>query len=283
MNNRFRTYKGKDVTGIGAAACARHGCYCPGAVVDFHKGERYSMSRMIQQQWEKADTFTRQSNMDYALSEAMKNTNIGEISRLLLLYDINCQYSIYLQEQFRNSHFLEMPTNLTLIHGIGLMHIGGHIPACFPRYTPTFIDGAGRVDGEVLESLWSVLNEVSPSTQNATHASRREMLDDHMNDSNWKKMLGTGKWGLSQQRLMLSIFPRGSAAAVVLLISRRYTAAVKGHKAALSDLITLKSSSTDEEIVCWDTMAAKAQADRLDDPAAMDIYDSEAVLRARLR
>lgn len=40
VNNRFRTYKGKDVTGIGATACARHGCYCPGAVVDFHKGER---------------------------------------------------------------------------------------------------------------------------------------------------------------------------------------------------------------------------------------------------
>jgi hypothetical protein len=27
-------------TGIGAAACARHGCYVPHSVVDFHKGER---------------------------------------------------------------------------------------------------------------------------------------------------------------------------------------------------------------------------------------------------
>lgn len=131
--------------------------------------------------------------MDYAFSEAMKNTNIGKISRVILLYDINCQYSVYLMDRFQASHFLDMPQHITLVHGIGLMHIGGHIPSCFPRYTPTFIDGAGRVDGEILESLWSVLNEISPSTQNASHASRREMLDDHMNDSNWKKMLGTGQ------------------------------------------------------------------------------------------
>lgn len=40
VNNRFRIHKGKDVTGIGATACARHGCYCPGSVVNFSKGER---------------------------------------------------------------------------------------------------------------------------------------------------------------------------------------------------------------------------------------------------
>lgn len=45
----------------------------------------------------------------------------------------------------------------------------------------------------------------------------------------------------------------------------------------------LKSSSTPEEIKCWDDMAAKAQVDRLEDPAAMDIYDSDAVLRGWLK
>ena len=28
-------------TGIGATACARHGCFFPNSVVDFQKGERY--------------------------------------------------------------------------------------------------------------------------------------------------------------------------------------------------------------------------------------------------
>ena len=45
------------------------------------------------------------------------------------------------------------------------------------------------VAGEILESLWSVLNKVSPMTRTATLAHRAEILDDHMNDSNFKKML----------------------------------------------------------------------------------------------
>lgn len=131
--------------------------------------------------------------MDYSLCEAIKHSNVGDIERILLLYDINCQYCVYLQKRILDSGGgLELAQHLTIVHGIGLMHIGGHVPSCFPRFSPSFIDGAGRVDGEILESLWAVLNQVSPSTHNATHAARREMLDDHMQDSNWKKMLGTG-------------------------------------------------------------------------------------------
>jgi hypothetical protein len=39
LKDRFLTHKGLDVTGIGATACARHGCFCPGSVVNFVKGE----------------------------------------------------------------------------------------------------------------------------------------------------------------------------------------------------------------------------------------------------
>lgn len=39
-----------EATGVGATACARHGCFVPQAVVDFQKGERYAqMCRW--QQW----------------------------------------------------------------------------------------------------------------------------------------------------------------------------------------------------------------------------------------
>ena len=48
------------------------------------------------------------------------------------------------------------------------------------------------MDGEILESLWSVLNEISSTTQNVTVASHIEMLDDHMGNSNFKKMLDIG-------------------------------------------------------------------------------------------
>jgi hypothetical protein len=45
------------------------------------------------------------------------------------------------------------------------------------------------VDGEILETLWSTLNSISPSMRTASLAHRSEVLDDHMNDSNWKKIV----------------------------------------------------------------------------------------------
>lgn len=35
--------KNLDVTGIGACACGRHGCFFPHCVVDFQKGERWGI------------------------------------------------------------------------------------------------------------------------------------------------------------------------------------------------------------------------------------------------
>jgi hypothetical protein len=32
-----------DVTGVGACACGRHGCFVPHTMVDFQKGERYDI------------------------------------------------------------------------------------------------------------------------------------------------------------------------------------------------------------------------------------------------
>ena len=49
------------------------------------------------------------------------------------------------------------------------------------------------VDGEILETLWSTLNHISPSMRTASLAHRTEVLDDHMNDSNWKKTVSIGK------------------------------------------------------------------------------------------
>jgi hypothetical protein len=60
------------------------------------------------------------------------------------------------------------------------------------RYSPNFIPGSGQVDGEILETLWSSLNEISASARGMSTQHRREVLDHHMNDSNWKKLLGMG-------------------------------------------------------------------------------------------
>ncbi|KAG1826707.1 uncharacterized protein BJ212DRAFT_1257706, partial [Suillus subaureus] len=68
------------VTGVGATACARHGCFVPHAVVDFQKGE-----------W--------QMNMDYSICNALKYPS-EDIGSALIIYDVACQWSI---------HFCHMP------------------------------------------------------------------------------------------------------------------------------------------------------------------------------
>jgi hypothetical protein len=129
--------------------------------------------------------------MDYSLCQALQ-FNTTNISTALVLYDIMCQYGVHLLDRVSQNEYLHIPETLTLKKGIGLFHIHGHQDSCYPRFSPTFIQGAGQVDGEILETLWAPLNQVSGSTRSMTAAHRQEILDDHMNDSNWKKQVKAG-------------------------------------------------------------------------------------------
>ncbi|KIO05632.1 hypothetical protein M404DRAFT_140824, partial [Pisolithus tinctorius Marx 270] len=44
-------------------------------------------------------------------------------------------------------------------------HVHGHKQECYARYAPLFVKGAGWVDSEIIEPLWSLLNIVSASAQ----------------------------------------------------------------------------------------------------------------------
>lgn len=159
--------KACDVTGIVAIACARHGCFAPNSVANLFRGEQ-------------------QKNVDWALLKACQTTNVDSRQGMLLIYDIACQYSIHLRD--RIGHLL--PDGLEVDSAIGLFHVHGHKDLCFFRYASTFIPGAAVVAGEILESLWAVLNAVTPGMRTATLAHRAEIMDDHMTDSNHKKALG---------------------------------------------------------------------------------------------
>jgi len=56
-----------------------------------------------------------------------------------------------------------------------------------------FVQGAGKLDGELLETLGSDFNKVSASVHSMSKAHRAELYDDHMRDSNWKKLVGMGE------------------------------------------------------------------------------------------
>ena len=133
----------------------------------------------------------RQLNMDYSLCKAL-SYNMEDIPVALVMYDIMCQYGVHLKERVENSPELSLPNSLELRTGIGLFHIHGHQDSCLPRFSPSYIPGAKQVDGEIIETLWAPLNNISRSIQGMTLAHRQEVLDAHMNHSNWKKLVNIG-------------------------------------------------------------------------------------------
>ena len=104
---------------------------------------------------------------------------------VLFIYDIVCQYIIHLKD--RIGHLL--PPGLVIDQAIDSFHVHAHKDDCFFRFVTTFIPGAAIVAGQILESLWSNLNSISPTVRTATLPHCAEMLDDHACDSNHKKML----------------------------------------------------------------------------------------------
>lgn len=167
ITNALQASKLCDITGLVAIACARHGCYVPQALLDLFLGEQ-------------------QKNVDFGLLKAILSTGVTPEQGVLLIYDIACQYIVHLRERIGNY----LPLGLDIEAAIGLFHVHAHKDQCFFQYATSFIPGAGVVAGEILESLWSSLNSISPTARTATLAHRAEMLDDHATDSNHKKSLG---------------------------------------------------------------------------------------------
>ena len=134
--------------------------------------------------------------MDYAFLNAFNYLPL--IVMWFLLYDIMCQYWPGFLPRINAlhgivSHIITFNDRLSFKRGIGLFHVHGHIKECYPRYAPTFIQGAGMLDGEIIETLWHTLNDTAGSARSMSWYYRQEYLDAHMGDSNWKKLIRIGQ------------------------------------------------------------------------------------------
>ena len=67
-----------------------------------------------------------------------------------------------------------------------------HVKECYPLFTLNYLEGAGQLDGELMETVWSPLKEIISSTRSMTLQHRREVIDDQIRDHNWKKALASG-------------------------------------------------------------------------------------------
>ncbi|KAG1864793.1 hypothetical protein F4604DRAFT_1882005 [Suillus subluteus] len=163
---------GLAATGVGTIDCARHNMKLPNGVGDLQKGERYR-------------------NMDYLFFSTLHGRCIETLN---VSYDIACQWHKHLWERMAT-----IPLNLHLDpltkfirFFVPKFHLPVHIFKCQTTYSFNFSKNVGRTDGEAPERGWSNINPVASSTKEMGPGSRRDTLDDHFGDWNWKKTVGLG-------------------------------------------------------------------------------------------
>ncbi|KAI6167642.1 hypothetical protein EDD17DRAFT_1750999 [Pisolithus thermaeus] len=140
----------------------------------------------------------RYMNTDYSICNAL-GCGSERITKALVIYDVGCQWSVNFWSRVKNSPSLLLPPALEIVPAVGKFHLAAHKLSCFPRYSLNFVKGAGHLDGEILETLWAPFNKISPTARSMTQAHRQEVYNDHMRDSNWKKLVGLGE-GFSPRR-----------------------------------------------------------------------------------
>ena len=132
----------------------------------------------------------RFANMDYSICQAL--AQVTSVKRALVIYDIGCEWSRHFPERVLATETLSLREDLDVIAAVGKFHLAGHVRECFALFSLNFVQGAGQLDGEILETLWASLDKVAGQTRGMSQAHRQEVLDDFMNDSNWKKLIRSG-------------------------------------------------------------------------------------------
>ncbi|KAG6835885.1 hypothetical protein H0H93_013691 [Arthromyces matolae] len=158
--------KGVDASGVGKVECARHDMKRPIAIGDLQEGEKYI-------------------NMDYFFFSTLSFRTPPDV---VLSYDIVCQWfkslasraSLYGRDKFKDHTFTFL---------VPKFHLAAHIPHCQVSFSFNFTPNVGRTDGEAPERGWAAINAISSSTKEMGPGSRRDTLDDHFGDYNWRKVI----------------------------------------------------------------------------------------------
>ncbi|KAG2144236.1 hypothetical protein DEU56DRAFT_937900 [Suillus clintonianus] len=164
--------QGLAATGVGTVDCARHNMKRANGVGDLQKGEKYI-------------------NMDYLFFSSLRDNSVKMLN---VSYDIACQWHKHLwsrMESLPRSHHLDYLSKVVRFF-VPKFHLPAHVAKCQTIFSFNFTRFVGRTDGEAPERGWSNINPVATSTKNMGPGCRRDTLDDHFGDWNWKKVVGLG-------------------------------------------------------------------------------------------
>ena len=63
-----------------------------------------------------------------------------------------CADTLHFRQRVLESEFLDLWDSLEITGAVGKWHLAAHIAECFPKFSLNFVEGAGEVDGEILET-----------------------------------------------------------------------------------------------------------------------------------
>ncbi|KAF8868051.1 hypothetical protein BD779DRAFT_1462555, partial [Infundibulicybe gibba] len=112
---------------------------------------------------------------------------------LVVSYDIACQWSRCLWQRLstypQDCQISQKFEDITYL--IPKFHLPAHRLLCQATFSFNYTLGVGCTDGEAPERGWANLNGTASSTKEMG-GSRRDTLDDHFGDYNWRKMSSLG-------------------------------------------------------------------------------------------
>ena len=147
----------------------------------------------------------RQLNVDYSVCNAL-NFNTDGLPESLVIYDVMCQYFVHFYDRIETlPEYLSIDPEMKMFGAIGKFHLADHVDSCFSKWTLNFMRGAGHIDGEIMETLWSGMNKISGAARSMGKAHRQETLDDYMRDASWKKTVGISE-SFSFQKSLSRLF-----------------------------------------------------------------------------
>jgi hypothetical protein len=140
-----------------------------------------------------ADAADRYINMDYMVW--MSLAGYDELVQLVVSYDIVCQWhkNIWRRLVKYKPELMNRAGQRYYAWLIPKWHLPAHIEACNILYSFNLTPYVGQTDGEAPERGWANANPLATSTKEMGPGARRDVLDDHFNDWNHKKIVAFGR------------------------------------------------------------------------------------------
>ena len=89
----------------------------------------------------------------------------------LIIYDVNCQYLVFFDDRIWDSSFyLQLDPQMKILGADGKFHLANHVDGCFSKWSLNFMKGAGHINSEIMETLWSGMNKVSGAARSMSKA-----------------------------------------------------------------------------------------------------------------